>query len=170
MSDVDHRGLGLIFTLRNRGKCTCSWNAYVRTAYPELTAIGFAPGVLWSLDRVLSTRRPIFVCTLAVTTALLLISHLPTAVIIAPVATASLVGSWIVHRRPADAVGLAITGALMGEPGSGYMHVRVPVGVHAVDAVFGNSHVRTIANVATVIGCLAFAYGDLRDRSRARPA
>src|SRR5207244_4008379 len=89
-------------------------DAYVRTAYPEMTAIAFVPGVLWSLDRVLRTGRPIFICALAFTTGVLIISHLPTAVIVAPLAAAYLVGSWLVHRRPAHVVGRAVTGALLG--------------------------------------------------------
>ncbi len=95
-------------------------DAYVRSAYPELTAIGFAPGVLWSLDRVLRTGRPIFACALALTTGLVLVSHLPTAEILAPVAAAYLAAASIVHRRPARRVGLAFAGALAGAALAGF--------------------------------------------------
>ncbi len=95
-------------------------DVYVRSAYPELTAIGFAPGVLWSLDRVLRTGRPIFACALALTTGLVLVSHLPTAEILAPVAAAYLAAASIVHRRPARRVGLAFAGALAGAALAGF--------------------------------------------------
>ncbi len=90
-------------------------DAYVRTAYPEFTAIALAPGVLWSIDRLLRTGRPVFVCTLALTTGLLLISHLPTGVIVAPLAAASrtrfLAGS---PSRRLRRMGLVALGAAMG--------------------------------------------------------
>jgi hypothetical protein len=89
-------------------------DAYVRTAYPELTAIAFAPGVLWSIDRILATGRPGFVCGLAVFTGLLLISHLPAALIIAPVAAIYLVAAALVYRRTWTRVAQATGGALLG--------------------------------------------------------
>jgi hypothetical protein len=89
-------------------------DAYVRTAYPELTAIAFAPGILWSVDRVLRTGRPIFVCALALTTGLLLITHLPTAVIVAPVAAAYILGWVAVHRGEARLAWLVVVGVVIG--------------------------------------------------------
>ncbi|HVH56221.1 MAG TPA: 6-pyruvoyl-tetrahydropterin synthase-related protein [Vicinamibacterales bacterium] len=89
-------------------------DVYVRAAYPELTAIALTPGVLWALDDVLRTGRRRFVVLLAVTIALLLTSHLPTALIVAPLAVGMLVGSWIVGRLPVRLFGLAVIGVLLG--------------------------------------------------------
>jgi hypothetical protein len=89
-------------------------DGYVRTAYPEFTAIALAPGVLWSIDRLLKTGRPVFVCTLGSTTGLLLISHLPAALIVAPVAAAFTIGSSLVHRPEPRRLGLVAAGALLG--------------------------------------------------------
>jgi hypothetical protein len=89
-------------------------DAYVRTAYPELTAIGFVPAVLWSIDRVLRRGRPLFVFTLALFTMLLVISHMPTALIVVP--GAILFSAALVAALPARAIRVAAVaaGALLG--------------------------------------------------------
>ncbi|HJR59322.1 MAG TPA: 6-pyruvoyl-tetrahydropterin synthase-related protein [Vicinamibacterales bacterium] len=89
-------------------------DVYVRSAYPELTAIALAPGVLWAMDGVLRTGRRIFACALGLMTALLLISHPPTALIVAPLGAAYLAGCWFVHRPPARLFRLVILGAVVG--------------------------------------------------------
>ncbi len=107
-------------------------DAYVRSAYPELTAIGFAPGVIWSLDRVLRTGRPIFACALALTTGLVLISHLPTAEILAPVAAGYLAAASFLHRRPARRVWLALAGAFTGAALAGFYIVPAILELDAI--------------------------------------
>jgi hypothetical protein len=57
---------------------------FVRCAYPEVAGITFGAGVLWALDRWLTTVRPIWLPTLAVLAALLVVSHPPTALILSP--------------------------------------------------------------------------------------
>ena len=89
-------------------------DVYVRSAYPELTAIALMPGVLWAMLGVLRTGRRRYVCVLALTTALLLTSHLPATLVIAPVAAGVLVASGIVHRRPRRHVLLVGVGGLVG--------------------------------------------------------
>lgn len=58
---------------------------YVRAAYPEMMAITFATGSLWALDRLLTSARSIYGLPLAFFLAGLLISHLPSVVIILPI-------------------------------------------------------------------------------------
>ena len=89
-------------------------DVYVRSAYPELLAIALAPGVLWSADGVVRTGRRRFVLVLALTSALLLISHLPTALIIAPLAAAGPAASWLLHGRPRGRIILVAVGGLLG--------------------------------------------------------
>ena len=89
-------------------------DGYVRTAYPELTAVGFAPGVLWSLSRGLHTGRPVYAGWLALSTGVVLISHLPTSVIIAPVCAAYLAGSTLLYRHPFRHLRLVALGVTVG--------------------------------------------------------
>jgi hypothetical protein len=89
-------------------------DGYVRTAYPELMGIAFAPGVLWSIDRLLRTGRPLFICALGLTTAVLLISHLPASLIVAPVTAAFTIGLYLVHRPGPERLGLVAAGAILG--------------------------------------------------------
>lgn len=58
---------------------------FVRAAYPEALAISFCVGILWALDRLLTTTKKIYGIPLALCTAGLFVTHLPTAVIILPV-------------------------------------------------------------------------------------
>lgn len=89
-------------------------DAYVRSAYPELAAIALAPGVLWSVDGLLRTGRRMFLGWLALTLALLLVTHLPTALIVAPVAIGFAAGSWVAHGRPWPRLRLVAAGGLLG--------------------------------------------------------
>ena len=72
-------------------------DGYVRTAYPELMAVCLIPAVFWSLDRLLRTGRPLFVGALALAIALLIISHLPAALIVAPICGAYLLARSVVR-------------------------------------------------------------------------
>ena len=89
-------------------------DVYVRSAYPELLAISLAPGVVWAADGVLRTGCRLFVRVLALTSAGLVVSHLPTALIIAPVFAAVIGGAWIVHRWPRRRLGRLVTGLVLG--------------------------------------------------------
>ena len=84
-------------------------NGYVRTAYPELMAICVAPAVFWSLGGVLRTGRVAYCSALAAATAVLLVTHLPASLIIAPVAAAYLVA--VVANGEADRRGLPLAAA-----------------------------------------------------------
>jgi hypothetical protein len=89
-------------------------DVYVRSAYPELLAIALAPGVLWAADGVMRTGRRSFQYALALTSACLAVSHLPTALIIAPVFAAAIGGSWVVHRWPLRRLGNLGAGLILG--------------------------------------------------------
>ncbi len=115
-------------------------NGYVRAAYPELVAIGLAPGVLWSLDRFARTGRDGYLCAFAVLSALLTICHPPTALIIAPVcgayvvyliATRQAAGTRLLWVLPAGvlAVGLTafFTWPALSEMDSVYLGTRADV-------------------------------------------
>lgn len=59
-------------------------DVFVRAAYPELAAISFSVGVLWSLNRILISANSFFALPLSFCLALVSISHLPTLVIMVP--------------------------------------------------------------------------------------
>jgi hypothetical protein len=69
-------------------------DGYVRAAYPELTAIGLAPGVLWTVERFLTTGRPGFLSLFILLSAVLTICHPPTALITGPVGAAYVLYLW----------------------------------------------------------------------------
>ena len=60
-------------------------DVFVRAAYPELAAIAVAPGVLWAIARVCRTSSAGAVGVAAMLVAVMLVCHLPTALIFAPV-------------------------------------------------------------------------------------
>lgn len=61
------------------------FDLFVMSAWPEFLAISLIPGLLWAYDRLLVTGKKNYVLPLGIFTALLLISHLPTVLIITPV-------------------------------------------------------------------------------------
>jgi hypothetical protein len=72
-------------------------DGYVRAAIPELAALSIALGVLWTVDAFArSGRRPMLLAT-AWLTAALLITHLPTALIMGPVVASSVV--WVMFEK-----------------------------------------------------------------------
>jgi hypothetical protein len=89
-------------------------DGYVRAAYPELSAIAFTPGILWSLDRWLRGGRPLFLCALALTTAVVVVSHLPTALVMAPVCAAYAIVCWRSSGSSATRLGATVGGAALG--------------------------------------------------------
>jgi hypothetical protein len=62
---------------------------FVRAAYPEFAAICFAPGVMWSVDRLMTTGRPVFLPISASLLGLMIICHLPAALIVSPLLVAN---------------------------------------------------------------------------------
>jgi hypothetical protein len=62
---------------------------FVRAAYPEFAAICFAPGVMWSVDRLMTTGRPLFLPISASLLGLMIICHLPAALIASPLLVAN---------------------------------------------------------------------------------
>ena len=64
---------------------------FVRAAYPEFAAICFAPGVMWSVDRLMTTGRPVFLPISASLLCLMIICHLPAALIVSPLVVANVV-------------------------------------------------------------------------------
>jgi uncharacterized membrane protein len=63
-------------------------DVFVRAAYPELAAIALLPGVLWSLDGLMTTGRFVYAPLLAVLTGLMLLCHLPTCLAFSPLVAA----------------------------------------------------------------------------------
>lgn len=63
-------------------------DVFVRASYPELAAIACAPGVLWSIDRTISSSRLRDAIVLAGFVGLMLLCHLLTSLIFAPVLAA----------------------------------------------------------------------------------
>lgn len=59
-------------------------DVFVRAAYPELAAISFSIGTLWALDRLLRAGKPIFILPFSFCFGAIIIFHLPTLVITAP--------------------------------------------------------------------------------------
>lgn len=63
-------------------------DVFVRAAYAEFAALALAPGVFWASDRILRTGRTSFVPMAAAIGGLMLITHLPSVLIFAPVGAA----------------------------------------------------------------------------------
>jgi hypothetical protein len=63
-------------------------DAFIRGAYPEIAAIAFLTGVLWSFDRWLTTGRSRYLPMTALLVAMTLLCHLPAVLISAPVCAA----------------------------------------------------------------------------------
>ena len=70
-------------------------DAFVRAAYPEVAAIAFSVGVMWSVDRLLVTGRLVFVPLAAMLIGATLVCHLPAAMITAPVIGAYTLLLWV---------------------------------------------------------------------------
>lgn len=68
-------------------------DAFVRAAYPEFAAIACAPALLWSIDRVIRSARIVDALLLAAFGCLMLLCHLLSSLIFAPVLAA-----YAVHR------------------------------------------------------------------------
>jgi hypothetical protein len=63
-------------------------DAFVRAAYPELAAIACAPALLWSIDRVIRSERVVDALLVAAFACLMLLCHLLSSLIFAPIMTA----------------------------------------------------------------------------------
>jgi hypothetical protein len=59
-------------------------DVYVRAAYPEFAALALVPGLLWAIDRVNRAPSGGAVALVAAITGLMLVCHLPTVLIVAP--------------------------------------------------------------------------------------
>ena len=88
-------------------------DVFVRGAYPELVAVALTPGVLWSLDRYVRTGSRLHLIAVPPLWCLLMIGHLPAAVIV----SAAIGGAVIVNARSARAPARilpAVAAALLG--------------------------------------------------------
>lgn len=63
-------------------------DVFVRAAYPEFGAIAFSLGLFWSLDRILRTAKPLFAVPMSLCIMGIITFHLPTLVIMTPIALA----------------------------------------------------------------------------------
>ena len=88
-------------------------DAFVRAAYPEFAALAIAPAVLWSLDRLLTTGRVVFVPVLAVLLGVMIVCHLPATVILSPLLLAVVVHLFLTKQAVRGSTGrLAAASAL----------------------------------------------------------
>lgn len=76
-------------------------DVFVRSAYTELAALAFAPGVLWALDRLLRAPGPGRIAALALLAGLMLVCHPPSTLIFSPVFAAY--AAYLVMTRQAAA-------------------------------------------------------------------
>lgn len=58
---------------------------FIRSAYPEFTAISLIPGVFWALEKTLSQGKLLYLVPFSFLLGAVLISHLPAFIIFAPV-------------------------------------------------------------------------------------
>jgi uncharacterized membrane protein len=88
------RSLGVLPALAASSLFACSpyvlLDVFVRAAYPELSAVAFAVGILWATERMTRAARPWHVAALALFTGLTLVCHLPTFLIFSPLVTAGI--------------------------------------------------------------------------------
>jgi hypothetical protein len=89
-------------------------DVFVRAAFPEFLALACAPAVLWAIDRTLRSRRPVFALALAVFTAVMLVSHLPTVLMFLPVFTMYAVGVWLSGDRRWQSLTTPVAAAALG--------------------------------------------------------
>jgi len=89
-------------------------DVFVRAAYPEFAAITFGVGVLWALDRLLTTPSPAFVPLLAVLTGLTLICHLPATLIMIPMFAGYAWHLWLSRQTTPERLLQAAHGAALG--------------------------------------------------------
>jgi hypothetical protein len=88
-------------------------DVFIRSAYPEIAAIAFVTGVLWSLDRWLTTGRTRYMPIVALLVAMTLLCHLPAVLITAPMCAAHVVGLvWTRQTTIRRVAGLAFATAL----------------------------------------------------------
>ena len=86
---------------------------FVRCAYPEFAGITFGAGVFWALDRWLSTARPIWLPTVAILAALLVVTHPPTALILSPLFLAYAVYLLLTRRTSIHACAALLPAGLL---------------------------------------------------------
>jgi hypothetical protein len=89
-------------------------DVFVRAAYPEFAAINWGVGVLWALDRLLTTRSVACVPVLAVLTGLMLICHLPATLIMTPMFAAYTLHLWLSRQITPGRLRLAFFGGALG--------------------------------------------------------
>ncbi len=71
-------------------------DVYVRAAYPELSAIALAIGLLWAVEHARHSSPPWLVVALALLTCLALMCHLPTVLIFSPLLAVA-IGRGVLH-------------------------------------------------------------------------
>jgi hypothetical protein len=89
-------------------------DVYVRTAYPEFAAIGFAVGVLWAADRCLRIGGQRYQLSLSALTALTLVTHPPTALIVGSMAAALVIVAAVTRQARPSAVARTCAAPLLG--------------------------------------------------------
>jgi hypothetical protein len=86
----------------------------IRSAYPELAAIAFITGVLWSLDCWLTTGRTRYIAIVSGLVAMTLLCHLPAVLLTVPICAAHVIGlAWTRQTTTPRVIGLGFA-ALLG--------------------------------------------------------
>jgi hypothetical protein len=85
----------------------------IRSSYPEIAAIAFVTGVLWALDRWLTTGRTRYIPIVVVLVAMTLLCHLPAVLITAPMCAAHVIClAWTRQTTTRRVIGLAFATVL----------------------------------------------------------
>lgn len=89
-------------------------DGFLRAAYPELAGIVFAVGALWSSDAYIRRARPAFAGVFAIFVALMLVCHLPVALILAPALVVEIAFVGLMEKRTPRRVAVLAVAAACG--------------------------------------------------------
>lgn len=89
-------------------------DGFVRAAYPELAAIALAPGLLWSVDRLIRTARVSDALLVAGILGSMLLCHLLSSLVFGPIVAAYSAYRLATSPNPLRRAGLLTLGAALG--------------------------------------------------------
>lgn len=87
---------------------------FVRSSFPELTALSLVPGIFWAVDQIIHTKKPIYIAVLATLLAATFVSHLPTVVLFSPLITIYTLYNLIAQRASLKTFYYLCTAVLLG--------------------------------------------------------
>ncbi len=89
-------------------------DVFVRAAYPELAAIACAPGLLWSIERLMRSARLVDALLVACFVGAMLTCHLLSSLIFAPVGASYVIFCLLRAEAPWRRAGLLVAGVVIG--------------------------------------------------------